>query len=104
MRWIYENYDADRNYTGSNDNGGYVKCAANKAYLKLGGATTSSLSTEYFFGFWGGTTDIEGIEGEENPLDGTIYDLQGRKIDEVKAPGFYIVNGKKMYVDSEMLK
>lgn len=104
MRWIYENYDADRNYTGSNDNGGYVKCAANKAYLKLGGATTSSLSTEYFFGFWGGTTDIEGIEGEDNPLDGTIYDLQGRKIEEVTVPGFYIVNGKKMYIDSDVLK
>lgn len=104
MRWAYENYDADRNYTGKNDDGGYVKCTANKVYLKLGGTSAANLSATYYFSLFSGTTDIDKIESEENPLDGTIYDLQGRKIDEVKTPGFYIVNGKKMYVNSEMLK
>lgn len=104
MRWAYENYDADRNYTGKNDDGGYVKCAANKVYLKLGGTSAANLSATYYFSLFSGTTDIDKIESEENPLDGTIYDLQGRKIDEVKTPGFYIVNGKKMYVNTEMLK
>lgn len=104
MRWAYENYDANLNYTGKNDDGGYVKCAANKVYLKLGGTSAANLSDTYYFSLFSGTTDIDKIESEENPLDGTIYDLQGRKIDEVKTPGFYIVNGKKMYVNTEMLK
>lgn len=104
MRWVYENYRADKTNTGSNDDGGYVKCPANKVYLKLGGTTTQNLSTEYFFGIFSGTTDIDEVNTEENPLEGTIYDLQGRKIEEVVVPGFYIVNGKKVFINSELLK
>ena len=108
MRWVYENYqlNGDGTYSkvanaNSND-GGYVLCPANKAYLKLGGVG-ASLSAEYFFSFFD-TTDIDTVESEKNPLDGTIYDLQGRKIEEVTVPGFYIVNGEKVYVNPEMLK
>lgn len=82
----------------SSDAGGYVKLGANKAYLLLSGANASNIS---MFGFWfgGGTTDIEGVEAEGNLLlDGTIYDLQGRKLERVSAPGLYIVNGKKVYI------
>ncbi|MBQ8365839.1 MAG: discoidin domain-containing protein [Bacteroidaceae bacterium] len=104
MRWVYENYRADKTNTGNNDDGGYVKCPANKVYLKLGGATTQNLSTEYFFGIFSGTTDIDEVNTEENPLEGTVYDLQGRKIEEVVVPGFYIVNGKKVFINSELLK
>lgn len=109
MRWMYENYlrNDDGTYSkhqnASSDEGGYVQCPANKAYLKLTSAV-QSLSTEYYFGFFGGTTDIDKVNTEENPLQGTIYDLQGRKIEEVTVPGFYIVNGKKMFVNSELLK
>lgn len=108
MRWMYENYKLENGaYTQventASDDGGYVKCPANKAYLKLD-AATSNLSTEYYFGFFGGATDINEVNTEENLLDGTIFDLQGRKIEEVTVPGFYIVNGKKMYVDTDMLK
>ena len=108
MRWVYENYQLNDDGTyskvanaNSND-GGYVLCPANKAYLKLGGIG-ASLSAEYFFSFFD-TTDIDTVESEKNPLDGTIYDLQGRKIDEVTTAGFYIVNGEKVYVNPEMLK
>ena len=66
--------------------------------MKLGGTSAANLSDTYYFSLFSGTTDIDKIESEENPLDGTIYDLQGRKIDEVKTPGFYIVNGKKVLV------
>ena len=104
MRWAYENYYADGTQPGdlATDEPGHVKCLANKAYLKLEDST-ASLTTEYFFSFFG-TTEVDTIEGEENPLDGTIYDLQGRKIDEVTTAGFYIVNGEKVYVNPEMLK
>ncbi|MBR3612616.1 MAG: discoidin domain-containing protein [Bacteroidaceae bacterium] len=110
MRWMYENYQyVDGVYSkhpnASSDEGGYVQCPANKAYLKFDETATSNLSTEYYFGFFGGTTDIDKVNtGEENPLNGTVYDLQGRKIEEVTVPGFYIVNGKKMYIGSELLK
>lgn len=110
MRWMYENYQyVDGVYSkhpnASSDEGGYVQCPANKAYLKFEETATSNLSTEYYFGFFGGTTDIDKVNtGEENPLNGTVYDLQGRKIEEVTVPGFYIVNGKKMYIGSELLK
>ncbi len=104
MRWAYENYYADGTQPGdlATDEPGYVKCLANKAYLKLNDST-ASFTTEYFFSFFG-TTEVDTVEGEENPLDGTIYDLQGRKIDEVTTAGFYIVNGEKVYVNPEMLK
>ena len=41
------------------------------------------------------TTDIEEAETE---VEDTIYDLHGRKLNEITKPGFYIVNGKKIFV------
>ena len=49
-----------------------------------------------------GTTDIEDIVAEGDAADvevvESIYDLQGRKLDEITEPGIYIVNGKKVIV------
>ena len=42
-------------------------------------------------------TGIEAVVGENGKVEG-IYDLQGRKIEQITAPGIYIVNGKKMFV------
>ena len=43
------------------------------------------------------TTDVDEvtIEREENDA---IYDLQGRRLEGITSPGFYIVNGKKIIV------
>ena len=43
------------------------------------------------------TTGIEEVKGENGKAK-TIYDLTGRRIDSITAPGIYIVNGKKTLV------
>ena len=50
-----------------------------------------------FYGFdWDGTTAIENVEVEN--ASNVIYDLTGRKVEAITAPGIYIVNGKKVLV------
>ena len=103
MYWAYANYrrNDDGTFTkvaSDTNEGGYVKLGANKAYLKLGGGDNASQATVFSFFFGGSTTGIGGVEAGDNPFEGTIYDLQGRKVVEIKTPGFYIVNGEKVYV------
>lgn len=45
-------------------------------------------------------TGIEDVDAEEivNPAFEGIYDLQGRKIDEVTKTGVYIIDGKKVFI------
>lgn len=43
------------------------------------------------------TTAIEEVKGENGKVK-AIYDLTGRRIDAITAPGIYIVNGKKTLV------
>ena len=43
------------------------------------------------------TTAIEEVKGENVKVK-AIYDLTGRRIDSITAPGIYIVNGKKVFV------
>ena len=45
----------------------------------------------------GGSTGIENVEGESGNVKG-IYDLTGRRVEEITAPGIYVVNGKKVLV------
>lgn len=42
-------------------------------------------------------TAIEDVVVENNAVEG-IYDMQGRQVKEITAPGLYIVNGKKVLV------
>jgi hypothetical protein len=71
---------------------GYVKCDANKCYLKI--EESASQASSYSFRIEG-TTGIEEVETEGVKA---IYDLQGRKLTEVTKPGFYIVDGKKVWI------
>lgn len=67
---------------------------AGKAYLVLPDAS----ETVAFYGLdWDGTTGIEGVEVENNAVK-AIFDLTGRRIEAITAPGIYIVNGKKILV------
>ena len=97
--WMYAEYNQAGELTNAGtDDGGYVKLPANKAYFSM---PNSEGASSYSFRFpWEGTTDIEGIVTEDNDaLNGTIFDLQGRKIVEIAEPGFYIINGKKVFVE-----
>ena len=44
------------------------------------------------------TTDVVEIEAKEENMNGTIYDLQGRRINGTPKHGIYIINGKKVLV------
>ena len=67
---------------------------ANKAYLPMSAVANKSAE---FFGFdWDGTTAIENVEVENEVK--AIYDLTGRRVEEITAPGVYIVGGKKVLV------
>ena len=68
---------------------------ANKAYLPASAVPNKSAA---FYGFdWAGTTGIDQIT--ENRVQSTvIYDLTGRRVETISAPGIYIVGGKKVLV------
>ena len=88
------NMDAEGNNVGK-DNGTYFLNNANKAYLPARLVSDASLSASLRFDF-GGTTAIEEVETE---VAGTvIYDLAGRRVNEITKAGVYIVNGKKVLV------
>jgi len=68
---------------------------ANKAYLPASAVANKSAE---FFGFdWDGTTGISEVKGENGEVK-VIFDLTGRKVETISAPGIYIVNGKKVLV------
>ena len=67
---------------------------ANKAYLPAPENTQGVKS--YSLRFEDGTTAIENVEVENEVK--AIYDLTGRRVEAITAPGIYIVNGKKVLV------
>ena len=78
--------------TTKTNEGGYFKCSANKIYLPY---STAANAAKFSFRFdEGTTTDLEeALFGNEEGQE--IYDLQGRRVERITAPGLYIVNGKK---------
>ncbi len=67
---------------------------SHKAYLP---ASVVPNKTAAFYGFnWDGTTGVENVEVEN--VVKTIYDLTGRKVETISAPGIYIINGVKRVV------
>ena len=91
--FYFEKYEAKS--TSKTNDGGYFKCSANKIYLPYSAVDNAA---KFSFRFDGGTTtDLEealfGNDAKEE-----IFDLQGRRVERITAPGLYIVNGKKRYV------
>ena len=99
MYWIYEEYDAAGNLVngGSNDDGKHVLCKANKAYIVIKSGEANGKGSFMFMLNRGGATGIDDVEDEVETIE-TIYDLQGRRLEELTHPGVYIVNGRKVVV------
>ena len=75
--------------------GGTFRNNANKAYLPVV-VESDNAAASYSFNFdWNGTTGIEGVTAE-GAQDGAIYDITGRRVKAITAPGIYIVNGRKV--------
>ena len=73
----------------------HFKNNANKAYLPaVAGASNVAC---YSFRFGEGTTGIENVKGENGNAK-AIFDLTGRKVNSITAPGIYIVGGRKVLV------
>ena len=66
---------------------------SHKAYLYVEGTQNAA---SYSFRFGEGTTAIENVEVENEVK--AIFDLTGRRVEEITAPGIYIINGKKVLV------
>ena len=66
---------------------------ANKAYLP---ASVANGAASYSFRFGEGTTGVENVVVENEVK--AIYDLTGRRVENISAPGIYIVGGKKVLV------
>lgn len=73
----------------ANDNG-TVYNNANKAYLAIE-STAKAIQFDFE-----GTTGIEEVENTD--AEAVIYDLTGRRVQQVNKSGIYIVNGKKQLV------
>ena len=66
---------------------------SHKAYLYVEGTQNAA---SYSFRFGEGTTGVENVEVENEVK--AIFDLTGRRVEAITAPGIYIVNGKKVLV------
>ena len=95
MYWMYKEFNAAGESLGSTNDGGHIKCSANKIYMAL---PQREQAASFGMRFKEPeTTGAEEVKTENGEVK-TIYDLQGRKLTEITEPGFYIVNGKKVYV------
>ena len=84
--------ELNKNATGGEGDTHFLNNAG-KAYFKLPASENSAA----FYGFdWAGTTGIENIVVENEVK--AIYDLTGRKVETISAPGIYIIGGKKTLV------
>ena len=95
MYWAYAEYNENCELSNpGTDDGGYVKSSANKAFLVVPASSGSASAYAFYFG---GTTSIDEIKNMVSANG--IYDLQGRKVEEITAPGYYVIDGKVVFVN-----
>ena len=82
--------------TGTATGGSFIN-GSHKAYLPVSNAPVAG-SNGFSFRFEDGmTTCIDNVNRESDNVE-TIYDLTGRRVEAITAPGIYIVNGNKVLV------
>ncbi|MBR3907227.1 MAG: hypothetical protein IKJ61_03905, partial [Bacteroidaceae bacterium] len=74
-------------------NNGHFQNNSHKAYLYVAG---SAETASYSFRFGEGTTGVEKVEMRNEKSE--IYDLTGRRVENITAPGIYVVGGRKVLV------
>ncbi len=94
MYHMYKEFNENGVSQGSSDAGGHIKCSANKIYMCV--PESNKVASYSLRVIENGVTGVDEVDSERG--EDVIYDLQGRKVTEVTSPGFYIVNGKKVYV------
>jgi hypothetical protein len=67
---------------------------SHKAYLYVAGTNNAA---SFSFRYGEGTTGVEEVKTENGEVK-VIYDLTGRRVEAITAPGIYIVGGKKVLV------
>lgn len=97
MYWMFKEFDANGVSQGANDDGGHIKCSANKIYMALPNSGSNPVTMFGMRFIDDSATGVDGVKGESGEVK-AIYDLQGRKLTEITEPGMYIVDGKKVYV------
>ena len=94
-------YKAQMSTVALSSASGSVKVFLNnayKAYLPASAVPAAANGAASFsFRFGEGTTGVEEVKAENGEAK-TIYDLTGRRVEAITAPGIYIVNGKKTLV------
>ena len=81
------------NHFGFHQYGG-TNVPARKAYITV---PSSAGARPFSIVFDDDATAIKAVNGEEFTVNGSVYDLQGRKVENPKN-GLYIVNGKKVVI------
>jgi hypothetical protein len=67
--------------------------------LKATNPSNGIATTETIYVVVNEATCIEEIVNNQQSTDSeTIYDLQGRKVNNINMPGIYIINGKKYVI------
>jgi hypothetical protein len=93
--YVLWNVDGDACFCKADMTNGSFLNKANKAYLPASAVPANVKSLSFRFGE--GTTGISEVKGENGEVK-AIFDLTGRRIEAITAPGIYIVNGKKVLV------
>ena len=93
--------NAEKNYVLSNNtiySVGTAGATINpyRAYIQIAQDAAPARALSFFID-GEETTGIEGIDAQTNMLNGTVYNLNGQRVEKVQK-GLYIVNGKKVVV------